>query len=139
MGYSLVKELSSRGIKVVAFARTKEKLERLFRDDANVMIFAGDVFHKKDLAEAAKGVDIIFHSANIPYRDWEAKLLTLVSNIVEIAKEQSIKLAVVDNIYAYGRSPGELLQRLLLKDRILKKGKFACRQKKSLRIRESLM
>ena len=62
MGYSLVKELSSRGIKVVAFARTKEKLERLFRDDANVMIFAGNVFHKKDLAEAAKDVDIIFHS-----------------------------------------------------------------------------
>ena len=61
MGYSLVKELSSQGIKVVAFARTKEKLERLFRDDANVMIFADDVFHKKDLAEAAKGVDIIFH------------------------------------------------------------------------------
>ena len=39
MGYSLVKELSSRGIKVVAFARTKEKLERLFRDDAECYDF----------------------------------------------------------------------------------------------------
>ena len=68
MGYSLVKELSSKGIKVVAFARTKEKLERLFHDDANVMIFADDVFNKRDLAEEAKGVDIIFHGANIPYR-----------------------------------------------------------------------
>ena len=69
MGYSLVKELSSRGIQVVAFARTKEKLERLFQEDANVMIFAGDVFNKRDLAQAAKGVDIIFHGANISYRE----------------------------------------------------------------------
>ena len=133
MGYSLVKELSSRGIKVVAFARTKEKLERLFRDDANVMIFAGDVFHKKDLAEAAKGVDIIFHSANIPYRDWEAKLLTLVSNIVEIAKEKSIKLAVVDNIYAYGRSPGELITETTVKRPHTKKGKIRLQAEKIIK------
>jgi short-subunit dehydrogenase len=38
MGYSLVKELSGRGIKVVAFTRTKERLKRLFSNDANVMI-----------------------------------------------------------------------------------------------------
>ena len=60
MGYSLVKELSSRGIKVVAFARTKEKLERLFHDDANVMIFAGDVFNKRDLAEEQKALILYF-------------------------------------------------------------------------------
>jgi len=66
MGYSIVKELCSRGIKVVAFARTKGKLERLFGDDPNVKIFSGDIFHKKDLAEVAKGVAKVSQDADIP-------------------------------------------------------------------------
>ena len=42
MGYSIVKELSSRGISVTAFARTKRKLEKLFGEDPNVTILAGE-------------------------------------------------------------------------------------------------
>ena len=35
-------------------------------------------FIKEDLAEAAKDVDIIFQSANIPYSEWEEKLPLLM-------------------------------------------------------------
>ena len=85
----------------------KSKLERLFGEDPNVTIFAGDIFQIEDLRKAAKDVEIIFQSANIPYSEWERKLPLLMANIVQIAKQQSAKLAVVDNIYAYGRSKGE--------------------------------
>ena len=106
MGYSVVKELSSRGILVTAFARTRGNLEKFFRDDENVTIFTGDVFRIEDLDKAAKDVDIIYHCVNIPYTKWKEQLPILMANIIYVAEKHSAKLAIVDNIYAYGRSPG---------------------------------
>ncbi|ETI69771.1 SDR family NAD(P)-dependent oxidoreductase [Neobacillus vireti] len=123
MGYSIVKELSARGISVIAFARTRSKLEKSFAADSKVTIFPGDLFKLDDLREAAKGVDVIFHAANIPYEEWEAKLQGLISNILTVAKEESVKLAMVDNIYAYGRAAGKKVNELSPKNPHTKKGK----------------
>jgi nucleoside-diphosphate-sugar epimerase len=124
MGYSIVKELSNRGVEVIAFSRTKSKLEKLFSLDQNVHIFAGDIFNKEDLIEASKGVDVIFQSANIPYIEWEEKLISFMKNIVEVVQQQSIKLAVVDNIYSYGRSNGEKVSEVSQKNPHTKKGRI---------------
>ncbi|MBP0727221.1 SDR family NAD(P)-dependent oxidoreductase [Bacillus sp. RG28] len=122
MGYSIVKELSSRGIEVVAFARTKSKLEKLFDGDTNVTIFSGDIFELKDLLAAASGSDVIFQAANLPYVEWEEKLPPFMMNILNVAKKQSAKLAIVDNIYAYGRSPGKKVTETTPKNPHTKKG-----------------
>ena len=124
MGYSIVKELSSRGISVTAFARTKGKLEKLFGEDPNVTILAGDIFQIEDLRKAAQDVEVIFQSANIPYSEWKEKLPLLMANIVQVAKQQSAKLAIVDNIYAYGRSKGEKVKETDVKNPHTKKGKI---------------
>ncbi|MGA9226845.1 MAG: SDR family NAD(P)-dependent oxidoreductase [Mesobacillus sp.] len=124
MGYSIVKELSSRGIMVTAFARTREKLEKLFADDANITIYTGDVFRIDDLDEAAKGVDTIFQSCNIPYVEWEEKLPIMMSNILQTAEKHSAKLAIVDNIYAYGRSRGGKTSETTVKNPHTKKGRI---------------
>ncbi|MGE7604418.1 SDR family NAD(P)-dependent oxidoreductase [Peribacillus sp. NPDC097675] len=124
MGYSVVKELSSRGISVTAFARTRDKLEKLFGNDHNVTIHAGDLFKVEDLEEAAQGVDVIFQAANIPYSEWETKLREMMSNIMEAAKRSKAKLAFVDNIYAYGRSTGTTVNEKSPKNPHTKKGKL---------------
>jgi nucleoside-diphosphate-sugar epimerase len=122
MGYSIVKELSDRGIAVTAFARTKAKLEKLFEGDPNVTIFTGDIFQIEDLQAAASGVDVIFQAANIPYPEWEKKLVTFMTNIVNVSAGQSAKLAIVDNIYAYGRSAGKKVSEATPKNPHTKKG-----------------
>jgi nucleoside-diphosphate-sugar epimerase len=122
MGYSIVKELSSRGIKVIAFARTREKLEKLFGDDANITIYTGDIFRLEDLDGAANGVDIIFQSCNIPYLEWKEKLTIMMSNILQIAEKHSTKVAIVDNIYAYGRSAVKKVSETTVKNPHTKKG-----------------
>ncbi|MBB6445395.1 SDR family NAD(P)-dependent oxidoreductase [Bacillus benzoevorans] len=104
MGYAIVKELSQRGIAVKAFARTENKLKKLFAQDTNVTIAAGDIFQLDDLTAAAQDVDIIFQAANIPYTEWEENLLQMMNNVIIAAKAHSAKLAVVDNIYAYGNA-----------------------------------
>ena len=124
MGYSVVQELSSRGISVTAFARSRDKLEKLFGNDPNVTIYAGDLFRMEDLDGVARGADVIFQAANIPYSEWETKLLVMMSNIIETAKKQSAKLAFVDNIYAYGRSTGTTVNERTLKSPHTKKGKI---------------
>jgi len=110
MGYSLVRELSKRGMKVKAFARNEKKLQLLFDDDPNVVIKSGDIFEKENLAAAAQDVDIIFQSANIPYSEWHSRLMLMMNNIIAAAKQNSAKLAVVDNIYAYGNAGQNVME-----------------------------
>lgn len=124
MGYALVKELSARGVDVIAFARNQEKMERLYKNDTKVSILKGDIFNMEDLQAASKGVDIIIHAANIPYPEWNDKLPILINNLLQAANTNSSKLAIVDNIYAYGRSPGKLVDENSPKKPHTKKGRI---------------
>lgn len=124
MGYSIVKELSERGIDVIAFARGKEKLKKLFGNEEKVTIISGDVFDSESLKEAATGVDTIFQAMNIPYSEWEQNLPVVMNNILETAKHVNAKLVLVDNIYAYGRNPGHLVSEDTQKKPHTKKGKI---------------
>lgn len=123
MGSAIVYELVARGVEVTAFARHKNRLESLF-GDLPVIIQAGDVFQKHDLEQAAKGVDVVFHAVNIPYQEWHNQLPIFLTNILETVKKNGSKLAIVDNIYAYGRSPGFEVTEELKKNPHTKKGKL---------------
>lgn len=124
MGYAITKELCGRGIDTIAFARNKEKLEKLFYNEEKIQIVEGDVFKQANIMEAAKGVDVIFHAINIPYTDWEIKQPELLKNILETTKHHGAKLAMVDNIYAYGRQGREKVTEEAVKNPHTKKGKI---------------
>ncbi|MEN2768798.1 SDR family NAD(P)-dependent oxidoreductase [Ornithinibacillus xuwenensis] len=124
MGYAIVKELSSRNIHVVAFARNLERLHKMFGGDEFVEVRSGDVFQKKDVYEAAQHVDVIFHAINLPYHEWSEKLLHMNEQILNVAKETSAKLAIVENIYSYGRGNGEKIREGYPKAPHTKKGKI---------------
>ncbi|MDM5191049.1 SDR family NAD(P)-dependent oxidoreductase [Bacillus sp. DX4.1] len=124
MGYAITKELCSRGIDVIAFARNKKKLEKLFHGEEKVQIKTGDVFQQSNVMEAAKSVDVIFHAVNIPYTDWEMQQPKLLRNILEATKYYGAKLAMVDNIYAYGRQGQEQVTEEVEKHPHTKKGKI---------------
>lgn len=124
MGYSIVNELSSRGIKVVAFARNKEKLTQMFKADPNIVIQSGDVFNRKQLENVASDVDVIFQAINIPYGDWQSNLIPLNENVITTAKKVSAKVVIVDNIYAYGKSNGDKVSETTTKRPNTRKGKL---------------
>ncbi|MBD1382470.1 SDR family NAD(P)-dependent oxidoreductase [Metabacillus arenae] len=124
MGYALVGELVSRGVEVVAFSRGKEKLEHLYSNMPNVTIFSGDALNQRELNEAAKGVDVIFHAVSFPYQEWSEKHLQCIDNILEVAKTQRAKIALVDNIYAYGMQAKKIVTEDTKKEPHTKKGKI---------------
>src|SRR5690554_4816013 len=86
MGQALVKELLAQGIPTTAFGRSEDKLNKLVQqnqDKAELLsIYAGDAFNSHEVAEASKGADVIFHSVNIPYPEWEHKLVSLAESIM---------------------------------------------------------
>jgi len=124
MGYALVNELVFRGVEVTAFARNGEKLRQMFGSLANVTIRPGNAFSERELDDAVKGNEIIFHAINLPYGDWKTELPKLTQCIIASAKENSTKLAIVDNIYSYGRCPGEKVKETTPKKPHTKKGKI---------------
>ena len=124
MGYAITKELCNQGIDVVAFARNRKRLENLFCEEENIQIVAGDIFKQADVMNAAKDVDVIFHAVNIPYTDWEIKQPKLLQNVLDVTKHYGVKLAIVDNIYAYGRQNREKITEEAEKNPHTKKGKI---------------
>jgi nucleoside-diphosphate-sugar epimerase len=124
MGYALVNELTERGIETVAFARTKEKLQKLFHGNNQTILFDGNAYDRSDLLEATKKADVIFHAMNVPYSQWTEKLPALMTNVLEAAQVHNNKVVIVDNIYAYGRSNGQKVKEDLPKQPHTKKGKI---------------
>jgi hypothetical protein len=126
MGSALVRELAERRIDVIAFSRNQEKLEKLYAHEEFITIYAGDVMNKEDLKQAAAAeVELIFHAVNLPYPQWAKKQPALLQNILETAKLHQTKVAMVDNIYAYGKSRGLYVTESLRKIPIRKKERFA--------------
>lgn len=124
MGYSIVHELVNRGIKVTAFARSEEKLKDLYHGLDLVTIQSGDVFDMNQLVTAASQADTIFQAANLPYEQWSEKLIPFYKNVIQSAEVTGAKLAFVENIYAYGKSPSEKVTETMQKNPHTKKGKI---------------
>ena len=124
IGYALVCELIKRGVDVIAFSRGKEKLIDLYQHESKVTIFSGDVLVEKDVIEAADGVDVIFHAVGFPYQEWKEKHLLCIEIMVRAAEEHQAKIALVDNIYAYGMQTNIEVVEDATKEPHTKKGKL---------------
>lgn len=123
MGFALTEEHINRGYEVIAFARTKQKLDQLFNHE-KIKIVSGDALNQAELLHAATDVDIIFHSVNVPYQHWSKQLLPMMDNVLAVAKQTGARVAIVDNIYAYGSNPGQLVTEKTNKQPHTKKGKI---------------
>lgn len=124
IGYALARELVDRGVEVVAFSRRKERLDSLYQNESKVSIFSGDALVEKDVIEAADGVDVIFHAVSFPYQEWMEKHPLCIEIIVRAAEKQQAKIALVDNIYAYGMQSKPEVNEETRKEPHTKKGKI---------------
>ena len=130
IGYALVRELADRGVEVVAFSRGKERLHALYQHESRVSIFPGDALVEREVIEAADGVDVIFHAVSFPYPEWNEKHPLCIEILVRAAEMQQAKIALVDNIYAYGRQSKVEVNEDTKKEPYTKKGNPARNGKK---------
>lgn len=105
-GASIVEELVGRGIRTVAFGRSRQKLVELsakLGDPEHLTIAVGDAFRPDNLISASEGADVMFHCANVPYHEMERRLIPLGESVMEAADRLSLNVVAVDGIYPYGR------------------------------------
>lgn len=105
-GAAIVEELVKRGIPVIAFGRSRSKLEQFAARLGNppeLSIATGDAFQTDDVESASKEADVMFHCANVPYHEMEDRLLPLGKAVMQAADRLGLKVVVVDGIYPYGR------------------------------------
>ncbi|MBO8164262.1 MAG: NAD-dependent epimerase/dehydratase family protein [Brevibacillus sp.] len=126
MGSALVHELHKRGIEVVAFARSREKLKGYFSGLPQVKQAAGDAYVTEHIVTAAQGADVIFHCVSVPYPEWAEKHPRLMKTVLEAARQVQARVVVIDNIYPYGYSRTERVSEDHPKQPHTRKGQIRC-------------
>lgn len=104
-GQVIVSELLDRGIEVIAFGRSQNKLKTLVEEhnyNPRLSYKLGDIFAPQAIVEAAKEVDIIFQCANVKYQEMEEKLHLLGESVMKAADTLGKRIVIVDGIYVYG-------------------------------------
>ncbi len=129
-GAAIVEELVSRGIPVIAFGRSRSKLEQFaarLGNPSHLSLAVGDAFQTDDVESASRGADVLFHCANIPYHEMEERLLPLGKAVMQAADRLGLKVVVVDGIYPYGRRQEEPVTENHPKEPHTRKGRIRLR------------
>lgn len=125
-GAAIVDELVRRQIPVTAFGRSRAKLEQLMLRSSSsglITLAVGDAFQTKEVADVARGSDVLFHCANVPYHKMSEQLLPLGEAIMQAAEQLHVKVVAVDGIYPYGRRQADLITENHPKQPHTRKGK----------------
>ncbi|GJM70025.1 hypothetical protein HMSSN036_22410 [Paenibacillus macerans] len=84
-----------RGIRTVAFGRSRQKLEQLktkLGQPEHLTIAVGDAFRPEDIVSAAEDAEVLFHAANVPYHEMANKLIPLGESVMEAAERLGLKV-----------------------------------------------
>ncbi|MCS7459590.1 NAD-dependent epimerase/dehydratase family protein [Paenibacillus doosanensis] len=125
-GAVVTAELVKRGVPVIAFGRSRRKLEELADElghPSHLSLSVGDAFRPDDIAVASTEADVLFHCANVPYHEMESKLIPLGESVMEAANRLSLKVVAVDGIYPYGRGRSDWITEEHPKQPHTKKGR----------------
>src|SRR5699024_8916150 len=102
-GQVIVAELLSKGIEVIAFGRTEEKLKRLLEEhsyyDRLLSYKVGDLYDYSAIVEAAKDAEVIFLCAGVSYHDTEEEVLLFGETVMKAADFLGANIVFVDGIY----------------------------------------
>ncbi len=67
---------------------------------------SGDATDPTSLQRVCRGGAVAYHCANVPYQEWNAKLLPMARAVIAACA----KLVVMDNLYMYGRVSGPMTE-----------------------------
>jgi nucleoside-diphosphate-sugar epimerase len=104
-GTAVVDELIARGMRVRATSRRPPA-----QGSSGVEWVALDATNADDVARACQGAAVVYHCANVPYPEWETKLIPIADAVINAAAGANATLVVTDNLYMYGPSQGPMTE-----------------------------
>jgi nucleoside-diphosphate-sugar epimerase len=104
-GTAVLDELIARGKRVRATSRRPPT-----HGSAGVGWVALDAMNADDVVRACQGATVVYHCANVPYPEWETKLMPIADAVMRAAAGANATLVVTDNLYMYGPPQGPMTE-----------------------------
>ncbi len=104
IGRAVAMSLCKRNIPVKALVRDQEKAKRFIDGIENIELIQGDASTTEDLDKAFQGIGVVYYCINVPYHQWENKVLGLLNKCVEAAIRHEVRLVFPGNVYVYGHA-----------------------------------
>jgi len=102
IGSEVARAARAAGWTVRALHRQPRKAAKSMAD-LDVEWVRGDAMRARDVAQAAKGCDVIFHGANPPgYKKWRQRAIPMLRNTIAAAEAVNARIAFPGNVYVYG-------------------------------------
>jgi len=98
-GSALTQQMANQGWQVRAVTRKPRSVDN--RDD-RVDWIIGDLDKPETLVNAAKNVDVIVHTVNVPYQHWNPTMVNYTRTIIDLAQANNAHLMFVGNVYNAG-------------------------------------
>jgi nucleoside-diphosphate-sugar epimerase len=105
-GGEIAAALLRRGWKVRALVRDTKRPDLA----TNIEWHAGDAMNAANVAQAARGVEIIVHAVNPPgYRNWGKLVLPMIDNTIAAARSSGARIVLPGTVYNFGPDAFPLL------------------------------
>ena len=111
IGGAVARALGGKGWKIRALTRRRAGERAQDPSLAHVDWVTGDAMREADVAEAARGVELIFHGANPPqYKNWRGLAMPMLAHAISAARMSKARLVFPGNVYNFGPDAFPLLR-----------------------------
>ncbi|HME80783.1 MAG TPA: NAD-dependent epimerase/dehydratase family protein [Candidatus Eremiobacteraceae bacterium] len=104
-GNAVLGELLARGKRIRAITRLAPS-----RAAPEVEWRSVDALNTADLERACDGASVVYHCVNVPYAEWETKIVPIADSAMNAAAKAGATLVIMDNLYMYGAVTGPILE-----------------------------
>jgi nucleoside-diphosphate-sugar epimerase len=104
IGHWAAQRLVERGESVRVLVRDPERFRLSWPETNGVDVVRGDALIAADIRRAARDVTTVFHCVNVPYPEWSAKAVPMLSNTITAAEEVGARIVFPGNVYVFGHA-----------------------------------
>lgn len=119
IGRAITNELICRNKQVRVVNRTGNMLN----PPAGIELVAADLYHPDEVRSVTKDAVVVYQCAQPAYTEWPQKFPPLQASIIEGLTGGTAKLVLVENLYLYGDTNGNVLKEDLPYDAQTRKGR----------------
>ncbi|QUD86701.1 NAD-dependent epimerase/dehydratase family protein [Phenylobacterium montanum] len=126
--------LIGHGWQVRALVRDPAKAAARHGQRLPVQWVRGDAMNPAEVAEAARGAQVIVHAVNPPgYRNWAGTVLPMLASTIAAAKAEGARIVLPGTVYNFAPDSGPMIREDAPQQPVTRKGKIRAEMERMLR------
>ena len=133
-GSHVTAALLAKGWTISALARDPDAARRKTGVNMPIEWIKGDAMVAADVAEAARGAELIVHAVNPPrYRNWAGTVMPMLESTIAAAKAEGARIVLPGTVYNYAPDAGPGIAEDAVQAPVTRKGAIRARMEERLR------